>query len=133
MMYYSGAPCPRLLHRVIYERIAELLTLCPHVKVRKFIDEYEEARYESLRRAAIATHKWTATDLEELYAECGGGIELKEPVQPGSWLHEDEDKPEAEMEVQRQTIEENTQQLFGEFFPPKCWCEVPCRELEVFV
>jgi hypothetical protein len=132
-MFHHSAPCPRLLHRVIYEHIAELLTPYPHVKVHNFVDDDEKARYKDLRRAAVQNRKWTAADFEELYAECGGGIELEEPVQPGSWLHEDEDKTEAEMGVEKHTIRPDIDQSLEEFFPPKCRCEEPCRELKVYV
>ncbi|KAF1913634.1 hypothetical protein BDU57DRAFT_589267 [Ampelomyces quisqualis] len=133
MMFHHPAPCLRLLHRVIYERIAELLVLYPRVKVYNFVDDEEKARYEELRRSALQKSKWTAAEFEELYTECNGGIELEELVQPGSWLHEDEDKQEVELEVERQVTGPDTHQPFEEFFPPKCRCEVQCCKLEVYM
>lgn len=99
MLFHEDFPCPRTLHRLIYERIAEVLALYPDVRVHGFIDNEEEARYK---------------EYEELYAECGGGVELEEPVQPGFWSEET-----------AMIIEEAA----DDFFPPDCKCAEKCHLL----
>jgi hypothetical protein len=121
-LFYTDFPCPRALHRVIYERIAEVLTLHPGVKVNGFVDMDEKARYKDLRTAAMLERKWTPAVLEELYAECGGGINLEVPVQPGSWLLDDTE----EQPVTSNATEHHSEEPEEPFFPPKCRCVVQC-------
>jgi hypothetical protein len=122
-LFYHNFPCPRLLHRVIYERIAELLTIHPRVKVKGFVDADEKSRYKALRAAAMQERRWSAADLEELYADCGGGIELEEPVQPGNWLTVEEI---GERQVGTILAGGHTHEAPEDFFPPKCRCEQKC-------
>lgn len=136
-LFYDDAPCPRLLHRVIFERIAEVLTLYHPVKVKGFVDDDEWVRYRDLRRAALQTRKWSPEELGELYEECGGGIELDEPVLPGSWIVEgaeeenEDDEKEAKEQIetvqQEASAEEDDEEEVEPFFPPKCRCEVQCH------
>lgn len=122
-LFYHNYPCPRTLHRIIYERIAELLTLYINVEVTGFVDLDEETRYNALRKATMQERKWSIADYEQLYAECGGGIELNELVQPGNWLEE-----EGEQERQMGTTKPSTSahEAVEDFFPPKCRCEEKC-------
>jgi hypothetical protein len=122
-LFYDNFPCPRMLHRVIYERIAELLTAYPQVKVNGFVDADEKLRYKALRKIAIAERKWSTADLDELYADCGGGIELDEPLRPGCWLLDKEREEE-----QKETVKsfEHIWEATDDFFPPKCRCEEKC-------
>jgi hypothetical protein len=123
-IFHHDDPCPRRLHRVIYERMAELLTLYPDVKVTKFMDGNEEARYNTLRMVAVKERKWSMAAYQELYAECGGGIELEDPVQPGSWALETEEKPQ----VDAKSVQARTETpIDRSFFPPNCQCEVNCQ------
>jgi hypothetical protein len=122
MLFHNDQPCPRILHRLIYERIAEVLTMCSRVEVCGFVDDDEKARLKELREAAVKKSEWTAADYAELYAECGGGIELEESVQPGSWLT----KAEEEDETPPTTTTEET---VDNFFPPECRCEDKCQML----
>jgi hypothetical protein len=52
LLFHFVYPCPRQLHRVIYERAAEVLALYKSVRVLNFVDENEESRFESLHQAA---------------------------------------------------------------------------------
>ncbi|KAH7078296.1 hypothetical protein FB567DRAFT_571898 [Paraphoma chrysanthemicola] len=79
--HVANQACPRILHRVIYEQIAEVLALYPYVRVKNFGDDDEQARFYELRDEARKNVKFTRKDLDDLYAECGGGIQLDEPVE----------------------------------------------------
>lgn len=131
-LFFPDFPCPRILHRLIYERIAAVLTLYPCVDVHGFIDADEMDRYDSLRAAAIQNREWSPAELAELYAECDGGVELDEPVQPGSWLVEDGEEEEDESTVGQASESIAGQAYDGkpedEFFPPKCRCEEQCSQ-----
>jgi hypothetical protein len=127
-LFHYEFPCARILHRVIYERVAEILTLYPNVEVKGFVDDYEKDRFYALRKSNMESSKWTAAEYEELYTECGGGIELEETVQPGSWLEvaeDDEEEDEAGYTVN--TEREVPQVTANAFFPPKCHCEEKCH------
>jgi hypothetical protein len=121
-LFYANFPCPRLLHRVIYERIAEVLTPYPRVKVQGFIDDDEKMRYKALRASALQNLKWSPSELADLYAECAGGIELEDPVQPGIQILDSQEKHHFE------TMTANMANGHAEdsFFPPKCRCVEPC-------
>lgn len=117
LLFHNTNPCPRLLRRVIYENIAELLAGYSGVVVKDFVDPREEDRYEDLRDAARRKLKFTTADWEELYAECGGGIQLDAPVQQGL------EDPIADNDG------EDVHEVAGDdqtFFPPECFCEEPC-------
>lgn len=110
-------PCPRILHRIIYERIAEVLASCERVQLFRFLDYGEAQRFLNLRQSAIKKLKFTSAKLEHLYADDGGGVELdptasvlnkvvlKEFQQPTLVHVADDEKP---------------------FFPPKCRCTRNC-------
>jgi hypothetical protein len=132
VLFHNDAPCPRKLHRVIYERIAEVLTLHLRVRVTNFMDKNEMVRYDALRYAALKNCKWSAADYEELYAECDGGVQLDELVQPGSWVHLIEEGRQGDSrsvrtatKVEIGTATEDT--IDTPFFPPKCDCKVKCH------
>lgn len=145
LLFYNDAPCPRLLHRIIYERIAEVLTLYPNVIITGFVDDDEWLRYRDLRKTALEARKWTAHELAELYEQCGGGIELDEPVLPGSWMVGDAEEQSEDVEREKSetvpgksvmgreaAIAEGAateEEAEEEFFPPKCRCEVQCSKL----
>jgi hypothetical protein len=52
LLFHFVDPCPRQLHRVIYERAAEVLEPYKSVRVLNFVDENEESRFDSLHQAA---------------------------------------------------------------------------------
>jgi hypothetical protein len=118
-LFHDHNPCPRMLHRIIYKQIAELLAIYPQLKVKDFGDDDEKDRFETLRKEAMEKLKWTRVDYDELYADCGGGIELEESVQPGSW-HTSSTYQEAAPEHAGEQIDEP-------FFPAKCRCKEKCH------
>jgi hypothetical protein len=87
------------------------------------VDADEKLQYKALRKIAIAERKWSTADLDELYADCGGGIELDEPLRPGCWLLDKEREEE-----QKETVKsfEHIWEATDDFFPPKCRCEEKC-------
>lgn len=128
-MFHHDSPCPRTLHRIIYEKALNTLALCPSLKVCGFVDADEEARFNELRAVTLKSAKWTAADYKELYAECGGGVTLEESVQPGSWsamIEEEQMEPEA---LKKQETPVVTEQTADDFFPPKCRCAERCQLL----
>lgn len=116
-LFYDDFPCPRMLHRVIYERVAAVLTLYPRVKVMGFIDADESVRFNLLRVSAMEHSKWTTGDYDELYADCDGGIELEDIV-------ESENRPEEFAEERR--VVADLDERVDTFFPPKCRCVEKC-------
>lgn len=119
-LFHEDAPCPRLLHRIIYEQAAVVLAHYPSVRIKAYIDEEEKDRFYEIQERAIAQLKFTATELEELYAECGGGVQLEEWVQPGNGLPPvgDTESDDGLMRPIRQEADA--------FFPPKCLCTKRC-------
>ncbi|KAG9189590.1 hypothetical protein G6011_06458 [Alternaria panax] len=113
LFYGEPYSCPRILHRIIYERAAELLAHYKSVSMYGFIDEQEEFRFLGLREDAIKGLKMTTEELGELYMEDAGGVELEKSVDP---LVEKEDMGIEEREI-----------VIDDFWPPKCRCEVLCR------
>ncbi|KAH7402716.1 hypothetical protein BKA66DRAFT_564617 [Pyrenochaeta sp. MPI-SDFR-AT-0127] len=122
LFYDQDLSCPRILHRLIYEQAAELLAPYDNVEMYGFIDGFEALRFKTLLNHAIETNKFTERDLQELYAENGGGIELEEGVSPSI--------PAQATETEEKSL--NTQQLSEiphKFWPPKCRCTISCRQL----
>jgi hypothetical protein len=119
-LFFEGFPCPRLLHRVIYERIAETLTIYPCVDVEGFVDDDEKVRFVALRASALERPTWTRAEYQQLYAECGGGIQLQKSIQLGDgsrWTDEDLEKNEVTVKTE------------DSFFPPKCRCVEQCYKV----
>ncbi|KAF1941270.1 hypothetical protein EJ02DRAFT_455336 [Clathrospora elynae] len=118
LFYEHPFPCPRILHRFVYEQAAEVLAHHKNVTLYGFIDELEKMRYTALRKAAVEAVKLNSKELGELYEEDGGGIELEESVVPGLGVQKTE---ETKIAVQyAEGIQEH-------FWPPKCRCEVLCK------
>ncbi|KAF2032195.1 hypothetical protein EK21DRAFT_61405 [Setomelanomma holmii] len=113
--------CPRMLHRVIYEQIAEVLAPYSRVRIKNCGDGQEKARFYALRNEARVRLKFTARDWAELYAECGGGIQLDEPVEQESWDEKDDEPVSVVPQVMDTSGDDEP------FFPPKCRCEVRCN------
>jgi hypothetical protein len=129
-LFHHEFPCARALHRVIYERIAEVLAVYPNVKVNGFIDDYERDRFFALRESHMQNSKWTAAEYKELYTECGGGVELAEMVLPGSWLdeaEESEEQEEQEVADSNKAPSDIPELTSDAFFPPECRCETKCH------
>jgi len=117
-LFHYDKPCPRILHRLIYERAAEVLAPYEKVKLRNFIDGYERKRFLKAREQAIEAFNFTKVDLEKLYADDGGGVELgvteREVGLPAKAKHEDDMGLGYAGDVQ------------GGFFPPLCYCDDHC-------
>jgi hypothetical protein len=114
---FYGEPfnCPRVLHRLIFERAATVLAPLENFKMHGFIDNEEERRFIEFLACAKRGLKITIKELEELYREDVGGVELRESVGPGV---EREDVGIEEREI-----------IQDDFWPPKCRCEVLCRKV----
>lgn len=118
-LFHHERPCPRALHRVIYERVAEVLALHKKVTVLSFVDEEEKDRFNDMRTEAVNALGWTEADLNELYADDGGGIDLPE----------DTGRASASAVVQQRVRDGEHYDMVGirgGFFPPECSCEEPC-------
>ncbi|KAI4637859.1 hypothetical protein J4E83_000677 [Alternaria metachromatica] len=114
---FYGEPfnCPRTLHRLIYESAAKVLAPYKAVKFHGFMDEDEEDRFLSLRNVAKNELIITTEELKELYKDEAGGIELGENVIPG---------------VEKEHVYEEEREIIpDDFWPPKCRCEILCREV----
>ncbi|KAJ4992704.1 hypothetical protein SVAN01_01750 [Stagonosporopsis vannaccii] len=116
-LFHYDRPCPRILHRLIYERAAEVLAPYRNVTLRNFIDSDENQRFLTARLQAMEAFKFTMVDLEDLYDDDGGGIELGD----------------AEREVHLPTKVKHKDMRSGYpgiiqagFFPPFCHCNDPC-------
>ncbi|KAH6878100.1 hypothetical protein BKA58DRAFT_426969 [Alternaria rosae] len=114
---FYGEPfdCIRTLHRLVYESAAKVLAPYRAVKFHGFMDEEEEVRFLSLRDCARKELKITTEELGQLYKEDMGGVELEETVLPGL------EKKEKDDEVR--------EVIYDDFWPPKCRCEILCREV----
>ncbi|KAH7078996.1 hypothetical protein BKA63DRAFT_591864 [Paraphoma chrysanthemicola] len=123
--HVADQACPRMLHRVIYEQIAVVLAPYSYVRVKNFGDDDEKARFYDLRDKARENVKFTRKDLDDLYAECGGGVQLDEPVDQEVWDHNEESQE------QKRSVRDTAHTEVGDgtepFFPPKCRCEVRCN------
>ncbi|KAJ4340167.1 hypothetical protein N0V87_002788 [Didymella glomerata] len=117
-LWHVDSPCPRKVHRVIYERVAEVLA--PYnVTMRNLIDYAEVRRYEAARAKAVKALEFTKVELEELYAEDGGGVELSE--------HEKGRSEELELARRKKEREvADVGDVQDGFWPPLCFCNEPC-------
>lgn len=114
---FYGEPfnCPRVLHRLIYENAAEALAHIENVKMEGFIDDEEMVKFFELLEHAKRGMKITTKELEELYMEDTGGVELENNVES------DVEKKDVDTK-KRETVHDG-------FWPPKCRCEVLCRDV----
>lgn len=119
LMHHTVA-CPRTLHRFIYERAAKALAPYRDVRMHGFIDQYEEQRFWDWYENAVLALQFTSADLDELYAECYGGIQLDVYSEI-----ETEVSSETDMTIRPKKF------VYGEIdediFPPRCECAIPCH------
>ena len=80
-----------------------------------FLDEKEKERFHRMRGDARKRLKFTIQELNELYREDEGGVELGKHVYIAG--HDGSGG-----EVERDIIRDP-------FWPPKCRCEVRCRKV----
>jgi hypothetical protein len=130
-IWYEDFECPRFLHRLIYEKAAEVLARYENVTVYGFIDDVEMLRFGALRKAAVKALQFTSAELEELYAEDGGGIQLEESEVPGSYGEKDKEiSPLKYVEDGLEDVQPlDEEEVPSSFWPPKCRCDVLCRKL----
>jgi hypothetical protein len=120
---HPDSPCWRTLHRLIYENAAQVLAPYKNVKVDYFMDAAEEQRFWDFYQTAALALTFTEEDFEELYEECGGGIQLE---------IEDNVMEEWGCEVVRATHVTDYEGVFPVpieeqgVFPPLCKCDIPC-------
>jgi hypothetical protein len=115
---FYGEPfnCPRILHRLIYEKAAETLAHIENVKMDGFIDDEEMVRFSKLLEHAKRGLKISTKELEELYMEDTGGVELEEILESDVVEMEDMDTKAREI-------------IRDDFWPPKCRCEMLCKKI----
>ncbi|EUC34740.1 hypothetical protein COCCADRAFT_3941 [Bipolaris zeicola 26-R-13] len=115
LFYGDPFNCPRILHRIVYEKAAEALATYENVTVYGFMDEVEKESFCKLRDEERKKMRFTVEELEELYREDGGGVELEQSIIPG---------------VQEEEAEELEWSIIQDaFWPPKCRCKVRCRKV----
>ncbi|KAF2709752.1 hypothetical protein K504DRAFT_534073 [Pleomassaria siparia CBS 279.74] len=119
-LFHETDPCPRTLHRCIYERAAEELAWCKEVVLQFCMDIDEHERFNELHAAAKSALKFTDEELEELWKECDGGV----PVDPASDPITGT-KFEATKEIPEDKMADSQ---IEHFFPPKCRCPKNCRQ-----
>jgi hypothetical protein len=122
LLFHFESPCPRQLHRVIYERAAEVLAPYKSVKMLNFIDKGEESCFHSRRQAAIEALRFSDDELEELYEDVEGGIVLDETV--------DQAMP-ASITGEKEAVDSIDDE--DGFFPPECRCLAACIYEPVFL
>lgn len=119
LFYGDPFNCPRILHRVIYERAAEVMAECDWFEfgVYGFMDLEEEKRFAGLQKEARKSVLVGMEVMREMYNDGErGGVELGEWVQPGVMGDEMEEEEEEEV-------------VYDAFWPPKCRCKVRCRKV----
>jgi hypothetical protein len=137
-LFHEFVPCPRTLHRFIYERIAKELAIYGTVKVYGFMDSGEEQHFLNQREAAILSLKFTLAELDELYAECGGGIQIEVDSDSSENSQSTEATTASSSATWSTSLTSKTPPIKKEIsrfpesqsdvFPPECHCEVPCHD-----
>lgn len=123
-LFHRHSPCPRILLRFIYERIAVELTSYEDLTVKNFLDADEEEHFENRRDKARLALKSKPGERNELYADIEGGIEL-----------EDHSNLIAEKKDITKTNSPSNSSVCGDlappvdFFPPRCDCNYPCERI----
>jgi hypothetical protein len=137
-LFDTDFPCPRLIFRILYERIAEALAAYGNVSVTDFLDETEEERFWGLRKTAakalqdaglLKPFKLTIEELQEIGTHDGGGLQL---------THEEikqvrkEEKEQLFVQREKREIEQLLEVFQGpavdQFYPIRCGCAVSCQE-----
>ncbi|KAF2654576.1 hypothetical protein K491DRAFT_679610 [Lophiostoma macrostomum CBS 122681] len=117
-------PCPRKLHRIIAKRMAEALAPYKDVQPRRFMDKREKQNFEELHDFKYQSQRFTQRDFDELYADCGGGIQLTQAdlFKGCSKMSSCETlvNPVPEGRVRPRNLNSS-------FWPPICVCAVPCN------
>ena len=117
-LFDDSRPCPRVLHRLIYEQAANELAPYKTVCLDGFIDQDEEDRFFSILADAKSALKFTNEDLEELWEDCGGGVQLE--LRPGSIF------PDTTRRAFDPFVDLNGAEMTP--LTPRCECEISCYE-----
>ncbi|KAH7126706.1 hypothetical protein B0J11DRAFT_604516 [Dendryphion nanum] len=117
-LFDEDLPCYRILHRYLYERLATVLAPYTHVTVTDFIDKEEEDRFLALLKLHRKSSLFTAAELEDMYADTSGGIEIDVPVSTLVRIQKDEtyERDAFRLAVQRAC----------QTYPPICRCQKKC-------
>ncbi|KAF9735119.1 hypothetical protein PMIN06_001464 [Paraphaeosphaeria minitans] len=134
------SPCPRMIFRILYERIAEALAAYDNVSVKNFLDEHEEERFWGLRQTKMKAlqdtpapepFKLTVEELQEISTPDGGGIHLT----PSEIMQVRQERYERlALQLEKKDMERQLGSLVQdetaveEFYPIRCQCFVPCQE-----
>ncbi|KAF2271647.1 uncharacterized protein EI97DRAFT_387424 [Westerdykella ornata] len=123
-LFHEDDPCPRALHRFIYESIAEELVSVRELHVTGFVDETEEEMFWKARQSAKERLKITRLEAREMYMDLEGGVPVHTHVEMllRNVQSVRSHKPRGRKEYYRYAGVED------EVFPPRCQCEVPCKE-----
>jgi hypothetical protein len=113
-LFHFTKPCPRTLHRLVYERIAQVLASHKKVSVLRFIDDDEEQRFLDLRESALASHKDIASGIHELDTGMGIGYNCTTGRNTRTCAHK------GRREYQPIRFDDGS-------FPPKCECPSECQ------
>lgn len=119
-LFHDTFPCPRVLYRLVYERIAVELASYKDVTVTPFLSTEEEERFWNMREAAILSLKFSDEDFKELYAECGGGIDIEE---------ECDEETQTLKTKSSSSVDDGCYDFVQDFFPPRCGCNEPCKKV----
>jgi hypothetical protein len=121
-LFHSEKACPRSLHRLIYEQAAIELASYQGVHMKMFMDQDEEERFLYLYAAAKSNLQFTKEELNQLWEDSDGGIQLDLDIDSVTGL-EDCD--------QTKSVYEHDTRLDGAgniTLTPYCQCEDPCSE-----
>jgi hypothetical protein len=115
-------PCPRKLHRMISKRMAVALAPYKDVQAFGFMDKKEEQNFDELHDFHHQSQKFTQQELQELYEDCGGGIQLHQ----ADLLHGGSKMSSCETLVNPVPDRKVRMGNNNTFWPPICECAVPC-------
>lgn len=133
--WHPERPCPRIVSRWIYERVAEVLACYEDVCVFPFMDESEEKNFRDLREAARLSWKMNEQELRELYEDEDGGIDLTDCTDYMSDYVADfsttvrSNLSALSKDMERNSDRTNSGEDAALEMPPCCRCEIACSEL----
>ncbi|KAF2265285.1 hypothetical protein CC78DRAFT_579425 [Lojkania enalia] len=121
-LFHETDPCPRTLHRWIYERAAEVLAPYQDVKLHPFIDESEEQNFRQLHQAFALSVNQRKAKVGSLYNGSDGGVTIDTLIERGTNVTEFRPSEICQNELPGEDV-----------LPPRCWCDVPCQDVFFYV
>jgi hypothetical protein len=121
-LFHPEKACPRSLHRLIYEQAAIELASYQGVHMKMFMDQDEEERFLCLHAAAKSTLRFTKEELDQLWEDSDGGIQLDPDINSVTVLEDCS---------WTKSVYEHDTRLDGAgniTLTPYCQCEDPCSE-----